>query len=193
MDAAAGAPGQAAGAGLAGIAGNDRRGEAYPAQLPARPKSETGGVAGTMAAAGRGGTTGAAGNAGTTGSAGRGGTTGGVGATGSAGTNGAAGTTGAAGASGDPPGYVAALIGVGYGGIRIVSRDGGNTWGDRGFAANGGDDDDLLRAVAYGKGCGSPRDGSSGLRRRRHWTDHGMLKAGPLTTSIVEGLAYKDG
>src|SRR5438034_72582 len=72
---------------------------------------------------------------------------------GSAGAAGTAGVTGAAGAPGDPAGWVPALIGVGYGGIRIVSRDGGKTWGERAYeTTNGGDDAVLLRAVVYGKG-----------------------------------------
>ena len=91
---------------------------------------------------------------------------------------------------------MSALVGVGYGGIRIVSRDGGKTWGDRAYeTTNGGDDDVLLRAVAYGKGIWVATGwklwtSTDGI----HWTDHGKLGAGPLTAcSIVEGLAYKDG
>ena len=97
---------------------------------------------------------------------------------------------------GDPSGWVPALLGVGYGGLRIVSRDGGKTWGDRAYeTTNGGDDDVLLRAVAYGKGIWVATGwklwtSADGV----HWTDHGKLGAGPLTAcSIVEGLAYKDG
>jgi hypothetical protein len=49
---------------------------------------------------------------------------------------------------------VKAIIGVGYGvHSHRLSRDGGLTWGDRAYAAaSGGDDEDLLRAVVYGKG-----------------------------------------
>ena len=81
-----------------------------------------------------------------------------------------------------PPGYVPAILGVGYGGIRIVSRDGGKTWGDRAYATtNGGDDQVLLRAVVYGKGLWvatgwklwSPR--TTGI----HWVDHGRLTGRP--------------
>jgi hypothetical protein len=161
------------------------------------------GVAGTTGAAGAGptggaGTTGAAGASGTTGAAGRGGTTGAAGTTGVAGrggTTGSGGTTGAAGASGDPPGFVPALIGVGYGGIRIVSRDGGKTWGDRAYeTTNGGDDDVLLRAVAYGKGIWVATGwklwtSTDGVK----WTDHGKLQDGPVKScAIIEGLAFKD-
>ena len=90
-----------------------------------------------------------------------------------------------------------ALIGVGYGGLRIVSRDNGKTWGDRASdIADGKDDEYLLRAVVYGKGrwiatgwkLWTSDDGVN-------WTPHGMIKDGPKIRgcSIVEGLAYKDG
>jgi hypothetical protein len=158
----------------------------------------TAGAAGATNTAGRGGA-GATGSAGTNGSAGRGGTNGTAGTTGGAGAAGAtgtAGTSGAAGATGDPPGYVPALIGVGYGGIRIASRDGGKTWGDRAYeTTNGGDDDVLLRAIAYGKGIWVATGwklwtSTDGV----HWTDHGKLQNGPVKScAIIEGLAYKDG
>ncbi len=118
---------------------------------------------------------------------------------------GAAASGGSAGAptAGSPPtnpeipnGYVPALIGVGYGGIRIASRDGGNTWGDRAsFSVNGGDDENLLRAVVYGKGkwlatgwkLVTSNDGKA-------WTDHGLINDGDfLPCNIVEGLAYAKG
>ena len=89
-----------------------------------------------------------------------------------------------------------ALIGVGYGGIRIVSRDGGKTWGDRAYeTTNGGDDDVLLRAVVYGKGIWVATGwklwtSTDGIK----WTDHGKLRDGPVKScAIIEGLAYKDG
>lgn len=95
-----------------------------------------------------------------------------------------------------PSGFVPALIGVGYGGIRIVSKDGGSTWGDRAsFAADGGDDENLLRAIVYGKGkwlatgwkLVTSDDGKS-------WTDHGMINEEDfLPCNIVEGLAYAGG
>ena len=77
-----------------------------------------------------------------------------------------------------------------------MSRDGGKTWGDRAYeTTNGGDDDVLLRAVAYGKGIWVATGwklwtSTDGV----HWTDHGKLKDGPIKScSIIEGLAYKDG
>src|SRR5262249_11351945 len=43
----------------------------------------------------------------------------------------------AGGAGGGPDGSVKAIVAVGYGGLRVVSRDGGLTWGDRAaFAAD---------------------------------------------------------
>lgn len=95
-----------------------------------------------------------------------------------------------------PAGYVPALVGVGYGGIRVVSRDDGKTWGDRAYAtSNGGDDLELLRAVAYGKGLWLATGwklvtSSDGV----HWTDRGKLADGPIADcNIVEGLAYDAG
>ncbi len=102
-----------------------------------------------------------------------------------------------ASSSDGPPGYVKGIVGVGYGGIRIVSRDQGKTWGSRAaFAADGVDDENLLRAVVYGKGLWiatgwklvtSP-DGV-------HWTDHGLITKLPdprPSCNIIEGLAFKE-
>jgi len=184
---------------------------------------QAGGSAGTVASggpAGHAGTTptsaGSGGSSGTGapsaggssgGSAGQGGGAGGgaSGGGGSAGKssagNGGADSGGEAGQSAGgtdeiPAGYVKAIIGVGYGGIRIVSRDDGNTWGDRVYAAsNGGDDEDLLRAVVYGKG----RWLASGWKLMTsddglHWDDHGKFHDGIITDEqIIEGLAYKAG
>jgi hypothetical protein len=95
-----------------------------------------------------------------------------------------------------PTGYVKGIIGVGYGGLRILSRDGGLTWGDRkSFAANGGDDENLIRAITYGKG----RWVSMGWKLWTsddglEWDDRGRLDDGILSPNpIIEGLAYKDG
>jgi hypothetical protein len=61
------------------------------------------------------------------------------------------GTAGAAVASGATPPNT--LMAVGYGGIRVVSTDGGLHWQKRAETrSNGGDDQDLLRAVAFGNG-----------------------------------------
>jgi len=170
--------------------------------------ASAGGVAGQTSPGGSGGGFGASAGGGAAGSAKGGGTAGGAGrgAGGQAGGvsagpggNGGRSSSGTAGAAGSvevPAGYVPALVGVGYGGIRVVSRDGGSTWGDRAYAETaGGDDLELLRAVVYGKGLWiatgwklvTSNDGV-------HWTDHGKIAAGPIPAcGIVEGLAYKDG
>jgi hypothetical protein len=186
-----GGGGGGASTGAGGDGGGTGRGGAAGAN-PAGAAGVTGG-AGGAGSAGRGGAQGVAGAGGL---AAGGVDGGGAGGRGDGGAIGAAGTTGTAGASGDPAGWVPALIGVGYGGIRIASRDGGKTWGDRAYeTTSGGDDDVLLRAVAYGKGIWvatgwklwTSNDGV-------HWTDHGRLKDGPVKScAIIEGLAYKDG
>ncbi|MDX2019944.1 MAG: hypothetical protein SF187_06865 [Deltaproteobacteria bacterium] len=92
---------------------------------------------------------GSAGVIGVGGSAGQG--TGGSNAGGAA-NGGASGAGGIASPIEEPPaGYVRGAVGVGYGGIRILSRDGGKTWTKTGeVRQGGGDDGDLLRSVAYG-------------------------------------------
>jgi hypothetical protein len=180
-EGAAGMSGSSGGAGLGGVAGAVATGTAG---TPGAGGSAGG--AGTTAGAGRGGSSG---GAGTTGAAGRGGG-------GNAGSGGNGGNGGSVAPTGDPPGYVPALVGVGYGGIRVVSRDGGKTWGDRSYeTTNGGDDDVLLRAVAYGNGLWVATGwklwtSTDGVK----WTDHGKLKDGPVKScAIIEGLAFKDG
>jgi hypothetical protein len=55
------------------------------------------------------------------------------------------------GAVGDPPGV---FVAVGYGGRRMRSVDDGQSFvDDQSLEANGGDDNDLLRTVAYGQGA----------------------------------------
>jgi hypothetical protein len=93
--------------------------------------------------------------------------------------------------------YVKGIVGVGYGGLRIVSRDQGRTWGSRAaFAADGVDDENLLRAVVYGKGLWiatgwklvTSNDGV-------HWTDRGLIAKLPdprPSCNVVEGLAFKE-
>ena len=163
-----------------------------------------GGSAGSGAASGAAGTSGGSGGpaggrgglGGASGSSGSGGTAG-TGAEGGEGSNvGGAAGDGGPGSEEIPAGYVKAIVGVGYGGIRILSRDGGMTWGDRTYAApDGGDDEDLLRAVAYGKG----RWIATGWKLMTsddgvNWVDRGMLNDGIIDGNpIIEGLAYKDG
>jgi hypothetical protein len=86
-----------------------------------------------------------------------------------------------------PAGLVRAAVGVGYGGVRALSMDDGLTWTVTGESApNGGDDKNLLRAVAYGaslwvaggwdKWFTSP-DG-------RTWTER------PHGFGIIQGMAF---
>ncbi|MES1165716.1 MAG: hypothetical protein ABUR63_08165, partial [Verrucomicrobiota bacterium] len=163
--------------------------------------SGSGGAGGLGGAGGSGGassSSGGSGSSGASGSFGKGGASGSSGRGGAAGaveTGGGTGAGGAGTAAGDPPGYVPAIIGVGYGGIRIVSRDGGKTWGDRAYATtNGGDDQELLRAIVYGNGLWIATGwklvtSNDGI----HWVDHGLLADRFSGCNIVEGLAYKDG
>lgn len=78
-------------------------------------------------------------------------------------------------------------VGVGYGGIRILSRDGGKTWSKTGeVQQRGGDDGNLLRSVAFGnklwvaggwdKWWTSPNGADWTLR--------------PHKLGIIQGLAY---
>lgn len=107
-------------------------------------------------------------------------------------------STGASSSTGGPPGQVAAIVGVGYGALRVVSRDGGATWSDAvRNATAGGDDEDLLRAVTWGTAAGgrwiatgwklfTSEDGVG-------WTDRGKLADGILPCNIVEGVAFFQG
>jgi len=206
---AAGMPAKAGGGGSSGHGGTASGAAGKSAAGTGGTSSgagTNGSMAGGSAGGGRGGTSGSAGAAGSA-TGGRGGAAGMAGAAGRAGTSSDSGGEGgdatSGGGSGDgggseeiPAGYVKAIMGVGYGGIRILSRDDGNTWTDRVFAApDGGDDDDLLRAVVYGKG----RWLATGWKLMTsddgmHWTDHGKLGDGIIDGNpIVEGLAYKDG
>jgi len=164
-----------------------------------------GGSAGTVGATGTGG--GAAGT-------GVGGTAAGAGgrSSGSAGRSGAGSGGATAGAGGSmtmvgsgglggsapeiPAGYVPGIVAVGYGGVRIVSRDGGLTWTDRVITPGSmGDDQGLLRAVAYGKGLWIATGwqiltSTDGI----NWTDRGLVDDGGLKgCHIVEGLTYANG
>jgi len=193
----AGTGGKSAEAGTAGSSVGGTSGGA--AQGGAAGAGALGGSGGGSAVGGKAGSTGTGGSSGRD-SAGTGGVTesGGTSGLGSGGTSG----LGAAGDDGDPPdeeipeGFVKGIIGVGYGGIRILSRDGGETWGDRvSLAPSGGDDDNLIRAVAYGKGRWIATGwnlwtSDNGL----DWASHGKLRDGIIDDQvIVEGLAYTNG
>ncbi len=89
-----------------------------------------------------------------------------------------------------------AIIAVGYGGLRVVSLDEGLTWTDaQSIAPNGGDDENLLRAIVWGNHLWiatgwhymTSVDGYS-------WSDAGKLADnGILPCNIVEGLAFFQG
>ncbi len=105
---------------------------------------------------------------------------------------GSGGDGGAAGAG--PIGFVPGLVAVGYGGMRVVSRDGGLSWSDySSMADNGGDDDNLLRAVVYGKGKWL----ATGWKLLTSddgvvWTELGKLNElpGMPDCGIIEALAF---
>ncbi len=93
-------------------------------------------------------------------------------------------------------GQVPGLVAVGYAGLRVVSRDGGLSWGDSTqFAITGGDDKNLLRAVTWGNGLWIATGwklvtSTDGIE----WTDHGLIsELGNISCNIIEGLAYHDG
>jgi len=72
-----------------------------------------------------------------------------------AGAGGAGGGDGRPNAGNDDPedGRVPAIFGAGYGGLRVLSLAEGKTWTRRAIKnPNGGDDENLIRAVGYGDG-----------------------------------------
>lgn len=89
----------------------------------------------------------------------------------------------------NPPGLVPAIVGVGYAGVKIRSLDNGLTWRDRTqLAASGGDDPNLLRAVAYGKGLWA----TGGWKYLTStdavtWTQQSVH---PCGGGVVDGLAF---
>jgi hypothetical protein len=200
---ASGAGNQAAGPG--GLGGQSPAGTGgqggHAAGSAGSAAGSAGGAGKSGAGAGGKGGAGISGNGGA-GQAGASGASAGGAGTGGAGQNqGGAGQAGQGGAAagGPPAGQVKGLVAVGYGGLRVVSRDLGATWGDHAFSeAGGGDDLELLRAVVWGNGLWvstgwklftSP-DGVT-------WQDHGKLRenGGPdiMPCNIVEGLAFREG
>lgn len=105
---------------------------------------------------------------------------------------------GSAGESEPPrePG-VTGIIAVGYGGLRIVSRDLGRTWqNETHWSTDGGDDDDLLRTIVYGNALWI----SAGWRLVTSndgvtWLDHGMAEAviTPIRCPVTDGMAFGAG
>lgn len=92
---------------------------------------------------------------------------------------------------------VPGIIAVGYGGLRIVSRDLGKTWKDEThWSTDGGDDKDLLRTIAYGNGVWV----SAGWRLVTSvdgvtWSDHGMADdvITPIGCPVTDGMAFGGG
>jgi hypothetical protein len=123
-----------------------------------------GGEGGADGAGGRGGAGGRSGDAGASGSGGRGGASGAGGAPGSvdAATGDEGGVTpapldAAASDAADAPPRGATkgtptFVAVGYGGVRVRSLDLGKTWIDAQRLGGGGDDNFLLRTIAFGQG-----------------------------------------
>jgi len=106
-------------------------------------------------------------------------------------------STGAAGATDPGSDGVLGIIAVGYGGLRIVSRDLGETWqNETHWSENGGDDRDLLRTIAYGNGLWV----SGGWRITTsddgvEWTDRGdaedVIEA--VNCQVTDGMAFGNG
>jgi len=154
------------------------------------------------------GTSGSSGSSGTSGSVGNGGSGSFAGALAQGGISGIAGTAGrdsndaGSASSGGalepiPEPSVTGIIAVGYGGLRIVSRDLGKTWkNETHWSTDGKDDQDLLRTIAYGNGVWlsagwrlvSSADGVT-------WTDHGMAEdvITAIRCPVTDGLAFGDG
>lgn len=124
---------------------------------------DTSGTGGDSVDVGSGGTTSGGASGGGGASAG-GPSTGGAGADGQAGMAGASAAGGAAGATGGaagatmpsdtpPPDWKKTILAVGYGGMRVATQDQGATWKKVAqLTRGGGDDRELLRSVAFGKG-----------------------------------------
>lgn len=132
----------------------------------------------------------------------------GAGASGSGDTSATGGAGGAGGANTDatsspttgttePGEGVPGIIAVGYGGLRIVTRDLGQTWeNETHWSEDGGDDHDLLRTIAYGNGVWV----SGGWRLVTSedgvvWTDHGDAKdvIDAVSCPVTDGMAFGRG
>jgi hypothetical protein len=110
-----------------------------------------------QAGAGQSGTSGSAGAGGSAAAGAGGSAAAGAGGSAAAGAGGGvAGSSssdaGATDADGGPAGGVPTFVAVGYGGLRVRSLDLGKTWIDAQRLGGGGDDNFLLRAVAFGNG-----------------------------------------
>jgi hypothetical protein len=89
------------------------------------------------------------------------------------------------------------IIAVGYGGLRVVTRDLGETWeNETHWSENGGDDHDLLRTIAYGNGVWV----SGGWRITTsvdgvEWTDLGDAEdvISDINCPVTDGMAFGNG
>lgn len=138
------------------VEGDGRDDRASPAGAGGSAGDRPGGTGGATHAAAGQGDAGAGGPGGTSGASG--GSTGSAGSPGIvAGGGGSLVTTADAGVAADAGarvdssvGTVPMIVAVGYGGLRVVSRDGGKTWTNRQvLAPQGGDDENLLRVVRW--------------------------------------------
>lgn len=103
-------------------------------------------------------------------------------------------------AAAGPLGQVRGLVGVGYGGLRITSRDGGQSWSSISERNGGGDDYDLLRAVAWANGtwlavgwsATTSSDGVSWTPLARINEPGGATWEGAESCGLVEALSSDD-
>lgn len=107
-------------------------------------------------------------------------------------------TDGDDGADGDgdgvPVGQVPAIIAVGYDGLRVVSRDHGQTWGDAQLlnpAAPHADDPYLLRGIAWGNGIWIATGGQ--VLRSDDGVQWEPIDYPDCRATVIESIAYGNG
>jgi hypothetical protein len=101
------------------------------------------------------------------------------------------GAGGSADVDGPPAGWQPAMVAVGESGVRVLSRTLGATWEAKAILGGGGDDSNLLRAVAYGRGIWvaagwkllTSSDGG------RTWAEHPQEPR----CKLMESIAYANG
>lgn len=217
VDPAGNTGGDADGGGMAGAHGGSSGGRAAGSGGATATGGATSSSGGATASGGASGGTGGMGHGGASavgsgghgsGGAGQGGR-GGVAATGSGGKIGSGGAggrgggngsgtgSGGASAAGGTTGGSNAIVAVGYGGLRIISRDLGMTWQNEShWGESGGDDNNLLRSIAYGNGvwvAGGWRyvTSTDGIK----WTDRGMTVDvfSAISCNIIDSIAFGQG
>ena len=149
--------------------------EGQGGQTPAGRHGDSGGARGTLQAQG--------GQAG--------GMTPATGGTQGAGGKPPSGSTGGNGPSPDDPSFKTTIMAVGYGGIRVVSQNGGVSWTKVAqLSRDGGDDQQLLRSVAYGNG----RWISAGWRMFTSTDGKNWIEgSNPDGCGLMEGAAFGNG